>query len=477
VGVSEVAVSPLPPERFEPLLTDDGRARLRSQGDRARRLLADRTIWNVNSTARGGGVAEMLRSLLAYARGAGIDARWQVISGNDEFFAITKRIHNNLHGAAGDGGPLGESERRVYDATLGRDGGELAALMRPADIAILHDPQTAGLVPLLRRRGHHVIWRCHVGVDLPNQLARRAWDFLRPYVVEADLCVFSREAFEWDGLDRARMVVIPPTIDAFSAKNQELDGTRVDGILRAAGVIDGAAPRPVPFTRQDGSRGTVEHRADMLEESPIGSGITLVTQVSRWDGLKDPVGVLRGFAENVSPSCDAHLMLAGPATAAVSDDPEGAATFRQVVAAWRALADEPRSRVHLASLPMQDGEENAVIVNAVQRRSQIVVQKSLAEGFGLTVAEAMWKARPVVASRIGGIQDQIEDGVTGILLDDPHDLRSFGAAVRRLIDDPARAAAIGEAAQRSVRDRFLEARSLITYVDLLAGLVGSGPQA
>jgi trehalose synthase len=124
---------------------------------------------------------------------------------------------------------------------------------------------------------------------------------------------------------------------------------------------------------------------------------------------------------------------------------------------------------------MQDGEENAVIVNAVQRRSQIVVQKSLAEGFGLTVAEAMWKARPVVASRIGGIQDQIEDGVTGILVDDPHDLRSFGAAVRSLIDDPARAGAMGEAAQLRVRDNFLGARSLMSYVDLLAGLVG-GPQ-
>jgi trehalose synthase len=210
----------------------------------------------------------------------------------------------------------------------------------------------------------------------------------------------------------------------------------------------------------------------MLEESRIDAGTTLVTQVSRWDGLKDPVGVLRCFAEYISPGCAIHLMLAGPATAAVSDDPEGAATFQQVVATWRELATEPRSRVHLASLPMQDGEENAVIVNAVQRRSQIVVQKSLAEGFGLTVAEAMWKARPVVASRIGGIQDQIDDGVTGILVDDPHDLRSFGAAVRSLVDDPARAGAMGEAAQLRVRDNFLGARSLMSYVDLLAGLAG-----
>jgi trehalose synthase len=427
-----------------------------------------RVLWNVNSTARGGGVAEMLASLLAYLRGAGIDARWAVISGDEPFFTVTKRIHNNLHGVPGDGGDLGDAEREILRRTTERNAPELLELVQPDDVVLVHDPQPAGLIPILRDTGCTIVWRCHIGLDTPNELARRAWRFLLPDVRDADAYVFSREAYRWEGLDPARAVLIAPSIDAFAAKNQELDRDTVDAILAVAGLDDGWSGSHAPtFTREDGSPGRVERRAELWEGRPVRRDDRMVLQVSRWDALKDPLGVIRGFAEHVAPQVpDVHLVYAGPAVDAVADDPEGTQVLDQARAAFEAMEPEIAARVHLAALPMDDLEENAVIVNALQRRADVVVQKSLAEGFGLTVAEAMWKARPVLASRIGGIQDQIADGETGVLLDDPTDLPAFGAAVRRLLDDPDGARRMGEAARETVRREYLGTSNLMRYFAL-----------
>jgi len=179
---------------------------------------------------------------------------------------------------------------------------------------------------------------------------------------------------------------------------------------------------------------------------------------------------MHAFAEFVPASTQAHLVLAGPEVSAVADDPEGADVLKQTILAWEGLPEPARTRVHLARLPMADAEENAAIVNALQRWSEVIAQKSLAEGFGLTVAEAMWKGRQVVASRIGGIQDQIEHEKSGLLLDDPNDLAAFGRAVDALLDNPARAAEMGQAAQERVRAHFLNDRHLEQYVDLLLRL-------
>jgi trehalose synthase len=197
-----------------------------------------------------------------------------------------------------------------------------------------------------------------------------------------------------------------------------------------------------------------------------------VLQVSRWDALKDPLGVIRAFAEHVPPSTGAHLVYAGPAVSAVADDPEGARVLHDALALREALPAHQRSRVHLASLPMDDPAENAIIVNALQRHATVVAQKSLAEGFGLTVAEAMWKARPVIASRIGGIQSQIEHGVSGLLLGDPRDLQAFGDAVAALLGDPQRAKSLGENARARVRDQFTSPRSLLDYLGLIQRVLG-----
>jgi trehalose synthase len=306
--------------------------------------------------------------------------------------------------------------------------------------------------------------------DGSNDFSAEAWAFLHDYIARADAWIFSRREYAPPGLDPSRIVVVPPSIDVFSPKNQELDPATVDAVLTAAGLQAGDPAGTPAFTRLDGTPGRVDRHADLEGEPPLDPGATLVTQVSRWDRLKDPVGVLRGFVDHVLPATDAHLVLAGPATAAVADDPEGEAVLAEVRRARIALPDDVRARVHLACLPMEDAEENAAVVNALQRRSAVIVQKSLAEGFGLTVGEAMWKGRPVVASAVGGIRDQIDDGVSGVLLEDPSDLRRYGTAVRDLLADPERASAIGAAAHERVRAHFMSVRHLLQYEQLFEAL-------
>jgi trehalose synthase len=198
-------------------------------------------------------------------------------------------------------------------------------------------------------------------------------------------------------------------------------------------------------------------------------------QISRWDRLKDHAGVLEAFREDIAPRGPGHLVLAGPAAAAVSDDPEGKEVLEEITALREDCSREVRRRVHVASLPMEDAEENAAIVNALQRRADVIAQKSLAEGFGLTVSEAMWKGRPVVASDVGGIRDQISDGETGVLVQ-PRDLSRFAEAVRELLGDSERAGRLGAAAREQVRDAFLGPRHLTQYVELFIGLI-SAPDA
>jgi trehalose synthase len=464
-----VPVAPLPFERFGEVLDEKELAERLEVTRRAAELLRGRAVWCVNSTATGGGVAEMLRSLLAYTRGAGVDTRWLVLGGNSEFFLVTKRLHNRLHGASGDAEPLDDRARAAYDAITQPAGRELRALVSPGDVVILHDPQTAGLAPALRDAGVGVVWRSHIGVDEPDDGVREAWDFLLPYVTATDLQVFSRQRFTWDGLDPADVRIIPPSIDVFSAKNQALAPEAVAGILRVVGLGDAGDPAAARYVREDGTSARVDRRATILEDAPLRDEERVVAQVSRWDRLKDPVGVLTGFAEHAAPCCDAQLLLVGPSVAAVSDDPEGKEVLDEVSATWSALPAGLRRRVHLVTLPMDDAEENAAMVNAIQRRADVVIQKSLAEGFGLTVAEAMWKSRAMVVSGVGGIQDQVLDEVTGLVVR-PRELASFGQAVCRLLNAPDLAQRLATAAHERVRLEFLEPRHLTQWVEVLETL-------
>ena len=472
--MKEIDVPQLDPGRFESVLEAEPSRRFAHRLNQAADRLAGRRLWHVNSTEEGGGVAEMLHFLLGYLAGAGIDTHWMVLEGNEEFFEVTKRLHHLLHGRPGDGRGMDQTVRGIYEQTQKEALAELQRRVGPGDVVVLHDPQTVGLAPELKRLGATVVWSCHVGIDQPNDLARAAWDFLRPYVQAADAYVFSRAAYCWEVLDRQRMAVIPPCIDAFAPKNQPLTPPTVSAILQAAGILDaheGNLPAPM-FRHLDGSPGRVVGRAEMIQDEPIPPGVPIVLQVSRWDPLKDPLGVLQGFIRHVPDRLGAHLILAGPVATSVSDDPESQQVLRQVRRAAATLPAGARAHLHLACLPMDDLEENGAMVNALQRRADVIVQKSLAEGFGLTVAEAMWKARPVLASRVGGIQDQIIHGRSGLLLDDPSDLAAFGRATATLLEDRERAARLGREAHRRVRQDYLAPRRLTQELDLIQRLSG-----
>jgi len=474
VALAEQRCRALSPERLEAVIGHRRAGRFERTAGAARELLEGRVVLNVNSTASGGGVAELLQTLLAYARGVGVDARWVVIEGDPEFFAITKRVHNGLYGTPGDGGPLGDAERRRYEATLRRNAAELAGLVRPGDFVVLHDPQTAGLAEGLRRAGVSVVWRCHVGIDDPNGHSDRAWEFLRPYVESVDAYVFSRAQFAPPWVGRDRLAVIPPSIDPFSAKNEAIARNEVLRILQYVGLLGGGARPPLAtFTRRDGSPGRVDRHADILQTGPPPPPhAPLVVQASRWDALKDMRGVMRAFADHVAARTEAHLVLAGPAVHGVADDPEAAAVLDDCIQAWQRLPHAARSRVHLACVPMTDADEAAAIVNALQRHCSIAVQKSLAEGFGLTVAEAMWKSRPVVATAVGGIVDQVVPNETGLLVDDPHDDVQFADALLRLLDDRDEARRMGSRGHRQAVDRLLGDRHLEQWAELFAHIDG-----
>ena len=447
-----IALRPSSTAAVLPSLGQSGRDQL----DDALRALGEqldgRRLWHVSSTATGGGVAELLSTLLPYALGAGIPVSWLVIDVDDAFVGVTKRLHNMLHGVGQGAGSLEPADRDAYDARLRDEAGQIAAAVTPGDVVVLHDPQTAGLAPVLADRGARVIWRCHIGADHEDDRMRAAQEFLLPDVQAADLFVFSRPAHRWSALSSDATAIIPPCVDVASSKNREIDDAEVEETLRAAGLVG------------------AEGAATMTQDEPIPPDARLVVQVSRWDRLKDPTGLIDAFTQHGPTDPSVRLCIAGPEAAGVTDDPEGAEVLAATRRRWAELPAAQRRRVHLAELPMADLERNATMVNALQRRADVVVQKSLAEGFGLTVTEAMWKGRPVVSTRVGGIQDQIDDGVSGLLVEDATDDAAFGRAIDQVLADHDLARSLGQAARARVCERYLPAHHIAAEADAVARL-------
>ncbi len=411
-------------------------------------------MWNISSTSAGGGVAEMLHSLVGYCIGSDIDAHWDVIEGDQEFFHITKRLHNRLHGVRGDDGALGRPEADHYDAVMAENLVALSNRVSEGDVVILHDPQTLGLAPALAERGALVVWRCHIGTERANEYTEEGWSFLEPYLAPCRAYVFSHRGFVPRLFDGAAVFIVAPSVDPFTAKNRPLDNARVDRLLVKVGLFD------------DDGDSAVSTRSVLGGAGPLSRNDRLVVQVSRWDHLKDMQGVLQGFATMVGGHSGLRLVLVGPEVSAVSDDPEGARVLDECMTLWEDLSHNRRRAIRLVGLPMDNFEANALMVNAIQRRATVVVQKSLEEGFGLTVAEAMWKSRPVVASAVGGIVDQVAPG-TGALLNDPSDLNAFGRTLAELLASPDEMAAMGRRARMRIRSHFLSDRHLIDYAQLI----------
>ena len=427
-GPQEIPLAPFPLGRLWPVVTEDGRRALQLALADGREALRGRTVWMVNSTPVGGGVAELPRTLTPYWPDAGIDV---VV----------------LHDPQTAGRAL--EPARVW----------LERRLRVGDVVVLHDPQTAGLAPALKAAGAHVVCRSHVGAEPGDALAGAARDFLRTYAASADAIVLTRRSDPLPQLGAPRIVVIPPCIDPCSPKNRSMPLADARRLLTEAGLVAAGRRSGTPVV------GTIR---SMGRSSQPGTA-PLVVHLARWDRLKDPLGVMEAFA-TVLDRADARLILAGPAVDAVADDPEAAAVYDEVEQQWERLPRAERDRIDLLQLSLRDPHANAVIVNALQREATVVVKKSLQEGFGLGVAEAMWKRRPVVASDVGGHRVQIEHGVSGVLVPDARNLPRFGRAIADLLADPERRRRLGEAAHERVRTRFLPDRHMAAWMRLLADL-------
>ena len=355
------------------MLTSEGLARFERAIARGRELLGDGALWTVNSTAFGGGVAEMLRSLVGYVRGAGLDMRWVVMQGDPEFFRVTKRLHNRLHGAQ-DTAPLGPAERATYERCCARNADELTARIRSAGATaiLLHDPQTAGMIPRLLELDVPVIWRAHVGLDLPNENGARG--------VALPVAVRQGPRTPTCSLDprtRGRAWTQPGLGDPALDRRVLTEEPRHELHERDRRAARGRPRRRPPAPVSRGVRAARRQRparvtrtARMIEEERAAARHARGRAGVALDRLKDPLGVLAGFAEFVHWKLeDPHLVLAGPDVAAVADDPEGAEVLAEVEAVWHGLPRSLRRRVHLALIPMEDADDNAVIVNALQRRA------------------------------------------------------------------------------------------------------------
>jgi trehalose synthase len=454
---------------------------IREEAARLVPLLRGRTVWMVNSTAQGGGVAEMLPKLVSLLDELGVRTEWLVM-GTDEpgFFRLTKRLHNLIHGC---GDPtLGEEDRRLYAAVSWENAAELKRYLGPDDVLVIHDPQPLGMGALLQRElGLPLFFRCHIGLEEDGPETRAAWAFLRPYAERCDYAIFSAPEYIPDFL-AGKAGVIAPGIDPLGLKNRDLPTHKLVGILKNSGLVRSRHPVvPADYDEQVTRLAPNGSFAPIKEETDVGLLFRpIVTQISRWDRLKGFGPLLEAFvrlkqggvAGEVSDRQrrrlgQVRLLLAGPDPAAVADDPEAQDVLAELIRCYRRLPHWLQEDVALLSLPMGSRYQNALIVNAIQRCSSLVLQNSVREGFGLTVTEAMWKQCAVLGSRACGIRQQIRDGMDGRLIDDPEDPDGLAALLAEGLDDPLERGRWRRSAQRRVHDEFLIFTQLHRWLETL----------
>ena len=374
------------------------------------RHLEGRRLQNINSTAVGGGVAEILTRMVPLLNDLGIQTRWDVIHGDNPFFAVTKAFHNALHGKKEN---ITEQMLDCFRATTEMN---LRQMDLGDDVIWVHDPQPAGLIERKGQAGRRWVWRCHIDVSSPDE---RVWEFLRPWIEQYDASIFSMPEF-------AQKLPIPqymiaPSIDPLAEKNRDLSASEVTAVLEKFGIDP---------------------------ERPV------LTQISRFDRLKDPVGVVQAY-RMVKQRQDCQLVLAG---GGATDDPEGA----EVLAEVREAAGDDRD-IHVLELPPFSDYD----INALVRGSAIVFQKSIKEGFGLTVSEALWKGVPVIGGAVGGIRLQVINGVTGYLVHSPE---GAARAAVRMLGDPEARRKMGEAGRQHVKQNFLITRHIKDYLLVMLAL-------
>ena len=369
--------------------------------------LKGKVIQNVNSTSVGGGVAEILSRTVPLLKELGVDTRWDLIKGGEQFFEVTKKFHNVLHGRPE---PITQQDFDIFMETSLRNIEEVNTY---GDIVFIHDPQPIALIR--KKASNKWIWRCHIDVSNPSQ---KVWKFLLDFILNYDAAVFSAPNFSQKL--PIRQFLISPSIDPLSDKNKELPQETIDAVLKKYGIPKDKA---------------------------------IITQISRFDRLKDPIGVIEAY-QQVKKYISCQLILAG---GTATDDPEGIKVLEEV----KEKAKQDRD-IHVLLLPQNDIE-----VNALQRASTVIIQKSIKEGFGLTVTEALWKAKPVVASNVGGIPLQVKHKYSGLLC---HSIEGAAFAIKQLLNSPEYAKKLGENGREHIRNNFLLTRHLRDYMLLFLSL-------
>ncbi|HAR61972.1 MAG: glycosyl transferase family 1 [Candidatus Margulisiibacteriota bacterium] len=377
------------------------------------RKLNGKHIVHINSTHMGGGVAEMLVSLIPLMNELGIDTGWRVLHGNPDFFQITKSFHNGLQGESIS---LNEIEKKLYTRT-----NEFFSSFTHLghDLVIVHDPQPLALIDFFKKH-QPWLWRCHIDLSHPNQ---ELWDFFKRYIIQYDRVIVSNEIYKQKDLPIDQHILYP-AIDPLSSKNKELSEEEIGNTIKKY-----ALPTDKP----------------------------IITQISRFDKWKDPEGVIDVY-KRVKETIDCRLILCG---SMASDDPEGIEIYERV----RTKAQHDPDIILLTI-------ENNILVNVLQRISSVLIQKSLKEGFGLTVTEALWKGTPIVASNIGGIPVQITDGVNGFLLY-PNDIDGFANKIIQILQNPDVGASMAANGKETVKKYFLMTRLLSDYLELLSEMLQS----
>jgi trehalose synthase len=385
---------------YEPIV---GRSSLEELGMLAGKL-SGKIIQIINSTFVGGGVAEILEHMVPLLNQLGVDTRWDVINGSEEFFEVTKKFHNALHGNKEKNSP---EDFALFSEVTERN---LEEIKFYGDSLFIHDPQPVALIAKKREIGKKWVWRCHIDVSSPD---KKVWKFLRDFISDYDAAVFSSPNFAQQL--PIRQFLVTPSIDPLSDKNKELDSATIDSVLAKYGLT---------------------------------SDKPMIVQISRFDRLKDPLGVIEAF-EMVRKNIDCQLVLAG---GTATDDPESEEVLEEV---RRRAEDNPD--IHVLLVP----PESDIEINALQRAATIVIQKSLKEGFGLTISEALWKAKPVVASAVGGIPLQVKNKLTGLLC---YTVEGAAFALKQLLSNPEYANWLGQNGREHVKHNFLITNHLKDYL-------------
>lgn len=364
--------------------------------------LKNKSILNVNSTFKGGGVAEILTKMIPIMESLGINIKWEIIKGNEEFYKVTKKFHNALHGVKED---FSQKDFEIFTET---NNSNIEKIDTNKDIVFIHDPQPIGLIKA--KKDNKWFWRCHI--DLTNS-DKRVYDFLKQFIIKYDGCVFSSPYFSKTDIEIPQYLIFP-SIDPLGEKNKEIEKEFIEKVFYDFNID---IKRPI------------------------------ITQISRFDRLKDPVGVIKAY-NMVKKHIDCQLILAG---GGADDDPEGVKVYEEVLEERNNDPD-----IHILMLPHND-----LIINALQRGSTVILQKSLKEGFGLTISEALWKEKPVVASNVGGIRYQITHKYNGLL---SNSIEGTAHYIKQIIENPEYGKYLARNGKEHVKENFLITRHIKEYM-------------